>query len=879
MTHSLLPEPLRDQVRLLGDQLGNTILEHHGPRIFNKIEEIRGLSKSLAQAERKDGAPTDYQPLVQVLDRLPDAEVLPIARAFNQFLNLANIAEQHYFQGVEGASPDRLGPTLAELARKIGKDALAATLPRLRIELVLTAHPTEVTRRTLIQKYDKIAHTLSQLERCDLTSAEMALEREDLARLIEEIWHTNEIRDTRPSALDEAKWGFAVIEHSLWNAVPAVLRHLDRLSLEHVGQPLPPDCQPLRFFSWMGGDRDGNPNVTSSVTQQVLLLGRRKAAEFYLRDVTAISEALSMSTASAALREVVGSASLTPYRDLLGELRLRLRLTQNWAEQSLLGTPRPEPSGLIRSRQDLLKPLLLCHESLHASNLRHIASGPLLDLIRLVQAFGINLLPLDIRQHSERHAQALDEACRHLELGSYLEWPEQLRLKFLLTELQSRRPLLPRQWQMSEATQEVLATCHCIAEQTPELLSHYVISMTTDASDILAVVLLLKECGVTWQLPIVPLFETLDDLRHGVEVMTTLWALPWYRQYCGGRQTVMIGYSDSAKDAGKFAATWAQYCCQEALVEAAAQAGIKLHLFHGRGGTIGRGGGPVEKAMASQPPGSVQGSIRVTEQGEMIRYKFGLPSVAFHSLNNYLQATLLATLDPAPQPIPEWRALMERMSDASLATYRAVVVENPDFVRYFRSLTPEQELNKLALGSRPAKRKLDGGIDSLRAIPWVFAWTQVRLNLPGWLGVRQALEAGLRETPDTLFAMQEQWPFFSSFLDLIEMLLGKCDGGICAHYEAELVEPSLHGLGRHLREDLDCLILLINKLKQQDELLDTTPLLQQSIDVRKPYVDPLNYLQAELLKRERRAGSIAPQLERALKVTMSGIAAGMRNTG
>jgi phosphoenolpyruvate carboxylase len=341
----------------------------------------------------------------------------------------------------------------------------------------------------------------------------------------------------------------------------------------------------------------------------------------------------------------------------------------------------------------------------------------------------------------------------------------------------------------------------------------------------------------------------------------------------------MIGYSDSAKDAGKFAATWAQYCCQEALVDAAAHAGIKLHLFHGRGGTIGRGGGPVEKAMASQPPGSVQGSIRVTEQGEMIRYKFGLPSVAFHSLNNYLQATLLATVDPAPQPIPEWRALMQRMSEASLAAYRDVVVKNPDFVRYFRSLTPEQELNKLAMGSRPAKRKVDGGIDSLRAIPWVFAWTQVRLNLPGWLGVRQALEAGLREAPDTLFAMQEKWPFFSSFLDLIEMLLGKSDGAICAHYEAELVDPALQVLGQHLRDDLDCLILIINKLKQQDELLDTTPLLQQSIDVRKPYIDPLNYLQAELLKRERRAGSIAPLLERALKVTMSGIAAGMRNTG
>lgn len=874
---SLLPETLRDQVRLLGDQLGTTILEHHGPQLFRKIEEIRNLSKTLAQ--QAEDASVDYQPLIAALGRLPDADVLPIARAFNQFLNLANIAEQLYFQGVEDASPERLGPTLAELSRKCGKDALAATLRDLRIELVLTAHPTEVARRTMIQKYDKIAHTLSQLARKDLTGAEQAQAREDLMRLVEEIWHTNEIRDDRPSAVDEAKWGFAVIEHSLWTALPAVLRQLDRLSLEHVGQPLPPDAHTLGFFSWMGGDRDGNPNVTATVTRQVLLLGRRRAAEFYLRDVNALGQALSMSEASAELMDLVGKDSRAPYRDLLAALRERLQLTQSWAERCLQGESPAEQPALIRSREDILKPLMLCYDSLCASRLHHIARGPLLDLIRRVQAFGINLLPLDVRQHSERHAQVLDELCRHLELGSYLEWDEPRRLQFLLGELQSRRPLLPRRWPVSAESQEVLDTCRCIAEQPRELLSHYVISMTTSITDILAVALLLRECGVDWPLPIVPLFETLEDLENGPAIMAELWALPWYRDYCDGRQTVMIGYSDSAKDAGKFAAAWAQYGCQQALVDAAAEAGIKLHLFHGRGGTVGRGGGPVEKALASQPPGSVQGSIRVTEQGEMIRYKFGLPAVAFRSLSTYLQATLLATVAPAPAPEESWRALMDRMSAASLAAYRALVAEDPDFVRYFRTLTPEQELGKLAMGSRPAKRKADGGIDSLRAIPWVFAWTQVRLNLPGWLGIRQALETGLNEAPELLHAMHAQWPFFTSFIDLIEMLLAKSDAAICAHYEAELVEPALHPLGQKLRADLYALIDLINTLKQQAHLLDTTPLLQQSLDVRKPYIDPLNYLQIELLKRERRAGAIAPALERALKVTISGIAAGMRNTG
>jgi phosphoenolpyruvate carboxylase len=378
---------------------------------------------------------------------------------------------------------------------------------------------------------------------------------------------------------------------------------------------------------------------------------------------------------------------------------------------------------------------------------------------------------------------------------------------------------------------------------------------------------------------VVPLFETLEDLVNAPRVMNMLWQLPWYREYSACQQTVMIGYSDSAKDAGKFAASWALYQCQEQLVEAAAVHGFKLTLFHGRGGTVGRGGGPVEKAMASQPPGSVCGSIRVTEQGEMIRYKFGQPAVAFQSLSTYVQATLRATADPAPPPKPEWRQLMDSMAAVSYRHYSSVVREHPDFVPYFRSLTPEQELNKLALGSRPAKRKSEGGVESLRAIPWVFAWTQVRLNLPVWLGIPQALEAGLTESHETLLAMVKEWPYFSSFIDLIEMVLGKSDASICAHYEALLVEPALHPLGLQLRTELEVLIKLVLSLKGEAQLLADSPLLQQSIDVRKPYIDPLNYLQAELLKRERRAGGMAPQLEQALKVTISGIAAGMRNTG
>jgi phosphoenolpyruvate carboxylase len=571
--------------------------------------------------------------------------------------------------------------------------------------------------------------------------------------------------------------------------------------------------------------------------------------------------------------------SVTPYRDILGQLRKRILATLDWAEASLHGRVPETPDELITSREDLLEPLMICYRSLNASGLPHIANGPLLDTIRRIHSFGINLVPLDIRQDGDRHIQVLDELTQYLELGSYRKWNEVERQAFLLEQLEGKRPLLPTGWPVSDDSAEVLATCRVIAGQPRELLSHYVISMAQQPSDVLAVALLLRECGMQWSMPVVPLFETLDDLERASSVMERLWQLPWYQEYTGGRQTVMIGYSDSAKDAGKFAATWAQYKAQEKLVALAEQNKVQLVLFHGRGGTVGRGGGPVEKAMASQPPGSVKGKIRVTEQGEMIRYKFGLPRVAFSSLSTYVAATLRATLAPHAAPDDSWRELMERMAQSSLEAYRNVVRGHPQFVDYFRNLTPEQELNMLALGSRPAKRKATGGVESLRAIPWVFAWMQVRLNLPAWLGTRQALEYALTNAPTTLVDMVDNWPFFSSFLDLLEMVIGKADGPICTYYEKQLVPVELHGLGQQLRADLAAVEVLLNRIKHQDKLLNDEPVLQKSLSVRKPYIDPLNYLQAELLKRQRSGKAISPELEQALKVTMAGIAAGMRNAG
>jgi phosphoenolpyruvate carboxylase len=870
----LLPETLRENVRILGELLGETLLQHEGLEVFRKVEEIRTLGKAINNASK-----SDPQPLINFLSQLEDSDILPIARSFNQFLNLANIADQEYQSSAEAEEDDALDLMLKQYVKAMGKDALFEVVKNLQIELVLTAHPTEITRRTLIRKYDQIASKLAERRNKDLLSYEIDRQRGRLHRLIEEIWSTNEIRDERPTAVDEARWGFAVIENSLWQAVPDFIRHMDRLSRKRLGKRLPMDYQPFRLFSWMGGDRDGNPNVTHAVTREVLLLGRWMAAEMYLRDIHSLGGDLSMQAASPELLGHLPGPSRTPYRDILHGLRRRVQQTLQWTQDRIAGKDTPMPNTVITSRQDLLDPLLLCYRSLKEVGLDFVANGPLIDTIRRIYCFGINLVPLDIRQDGDRHVQLLDELTQYLDMGSYREWSEEERQSFLLTQLSGKRPLLPPHWPVSLESQEVLDTCRVIAAEPRETLSHYIISMAQQPSDVLAVALILKECGMTWDMPVVPLFETLDDLDRAPHVMDCLWRSDWYRGYTKGHQTVMIGYSDSAKDAGKFTATWAQYKTQEQLVALAEKHQIDLMLFHGRGGTVGRGGGPLEKAMASQPPGSVRGKIRVTEQGEMIRYKFGLPKIAFKSLATYTVATLRATLSPHAAPLPEWRDLIERMAQASVEAYRSIVRGHPQFVPYFRSLTPEQELNKLALGSRPAKRKASGGVESLRAIPWVFAWTQVRLNLPAWLGFRQALEYGRQQDPTMLTTMMAEWPFFSAFVDLIEMVLGKADVEICQYYEKQLVPAELHDLGHQLREDLKALEKLLNELKGQERLLDSDPTLQSTIEVRKPYIDPLNFLQAELIKRERKAGSISSDLERALKVTMAGIAAGMRNTG
>lgn len=871
---------LREDVHLLGELLGNTIREQRGAEFLDTIERIRKGAKA-----GRRGSAEGAEQLTSSVDGLGEDELLPVARAFNQFLNLANIAEQYQLiRRRDDSQPQpfetRVLPELLERLKNAGHapDALARQLGKLEIELVLTAHPTEVARRTLIQKYDAIAAQLGALDHRDLSTAEREQITERLQRLIAEAWHTEEIRRTRPTPVDEAKWGFAVIEHSLWHAVPNYLRKADHALHAATGFHIPLEAAPIRFASWMGGDRDGNPNVTAAITREVLLLARWMAADLYLRDVDQLAAELSMQQASDALRASAGD-SAEPYRAVLKQLRERLRATRNWAHASLSMT-QPAPADVLHDNRELLEPLMLCFQSLHDCGMGVIADGPLLDCLRRAVTFGLFLVRLDVRQDSTRHTSAMTEITDYLGLGRYEDWDEPARIEFLLRELSSRRPLLPAHFKPAADTAEVLATCREVASAPAASLGSYVISMAGAASDVLAVQLLLKEVGLQRAMRVVPLFETLADLDNAGPVIEQLLSLPGYRARLHGPQEVMIGYSDSAKDAGTTASAWAQYRAQEQLVNICREQQVELLLFHGRGGTVGRGGGPAHAAILSQPPGSVAGRFRTTEQGEMIRFKFGLPDIAEQNLNLYLAAVLEATLQPPPPPAPQWRELMDSLAADGVTAYRAVVREHPEFVEYFRQATPEQELGRLPLGSRPAKRR-EGGVESLRAIPWIFAWTQTRLMLPAWLGWESALSKALeRGEGDVLAQMREHWPFFRTRIDMLEMVLAKADHDIAQLYDRRLVAPELQHLGAHLRDLLSQACDVVLGLTGQTQLLAHSPATLEFISLRNTYLDPLHLLQAELLARSRtREASLDSPLEQALLVSVAGIAAGLRNTG
>jgi phosphoenolpyruvate carboxylase len=861
---------LKDTVRYLGATLGETIEAELGSEWLQKIEQIRQDGRDSYAGETES-----TQRLTDLFASLDNRSLLTIGRAFAQFLNLANIAEQEF------NSANQRDESLAVSLEKIkslgaDREKVLAAVKNLNIDLVLTAHPTEVTRRTLIHKHRQLASQLQELHATNITEHNEKRVKTRIAGLISQAWHTEEIRSVRPTPVDEARWGFSVIETSLWEAVPEFLRELDEYLQSQFDISLPLDAKTVQFSSWMGGDRDGNPFVTSTVTEEVLRRARRRAAKLFSLDLDNLYIELSMNDCNEQLRELVGDAK-EPYRAALKAVRNKLELTRDGQ------IPVEE---WVASNDELLKPLMVCYDSLHECGMQVIAEGALKDTIRRVHSFGVNLLKLDIRQDSERHADVFSELTRYLGIGDYGQWSEEDKQAFLLRELSSKRPLIPHSWSPSDDVQEVLDTCRVIARHSKEGFGIYIISMASEASDVLAVQLLLKECGVIWPMPVAPLFETLDDLNNSPKVMRSLLDIDWYRGYISGRQYVMIGYSDSAKDAGSLAAGWAQYESQEALVQLSEEKDVTLTLFHGRGGTIGRGGLPAKAAIHSQPPGSLTGGFRVTEQGETIRYKFGMPQLAKRSLSIYAAAVVEAMLSPPPAPKETWRETIIKMAALGRDNYRGVVRSDPEFVPYFRVATPEQELGKLPLGSRPAKRNPQGGIESLRAIPWIFAWAQTRMVLPSWLGVMKAVEAVKNGgNDDVVKDMIDNWPFFNSRLSMLDMVFKKAEPHISAAYDARLVPDNLKHFGEGLRAELKQSIDSILRILDHTDMMEDDPHGRLSMDIRGGYLEPLHYLQIELLDRIRKEGSSEysdndiATLEMAMMVTITGIAIGLRNTG
>lgn len=849
-------EAIRSNVRVLGQLLGQTIAVEKGDEWVEKIEKVRHLSRDAINSETES-----LKALQGLFNKASEQDMLVYARAFSQFLNLANIAEQQYTTSEQGLAELDLAHPLETLQEKLGDvdaESFTRALEKLHVELVLTAHPTEVNRRTFIHKYHEIA--------MELESNPDDTDR--IAELIEQAWFTNEIRNERPTPLDESRWGLDVIADSLWTAVPKFISELDEVAKQVTGKSVDLDYAPITMASWMAGDRDGNPFVTAKLSEQALLNARLRASELYLQDFKELYLELSMNNANEEL-SLEDVDNIGPYRHQLKEVVKQLEQTVE-----LLGSGTTE--GAIETKQDLLTPLYRCRESLISQGLVRIANSSLLDLIRKVHCFGISMVKLDIRQHSERHNEAMSEITKALGLGDYDSWNEAQRCEFLLAELKNNRPLLPNV-EFSADVKEVLDTYAMIARQPREILGIYIISMASEVSDVLLVALLQKASGVNWNMPVAPLFETLDDLNNAPKVMAELLDIQDYLERCNQKHYVMIGYSDSAKDAGVLAATWGQYTAQEALVEVFNERDVELKLFHGRGGTIGRGGGPAHAAIASQPPGTLAGGLRVTEQGETIRYKFGLPNLAVRSLHLYASAILESLVTPPPKPKESWRALMDKMAEQSCAQYRSYVQEKPDFVRYFRQATPEQELSSLPLGSRPSKRRADGGIESLRAIPWIFAWSQNRMVVPSWLGLGQAL-ADNQDADATMQEMLAQWPYFNSRISLTEMVYLKSEPMVASLYDDALVEDALKPLGEELREQLKSDEKTVLSLLGQEQSMQRDQWNLNSFELRQPYLLPLHVMQIEALKRLR-ANPEHPVYEQLLMVTMAGVATGMRNTG
>ncbi|MDO5288033.1 MAG: phosphoenolpyruvate carboxylase [Pseudomonadota bacterium] len=941
--------PLQDDIHLLGRLLGEVIQEQEGRPIFQLVERIRRLS--VAFRHQQDARV--QQRLTAVLKRLSTAQAVSVIRAFTYFSHLANLAEdRHHVR--RRLQHERMGhvhsgglPWAVQQLRAagVGTRAMARLLQDACVSPVLTAHPTEVQRSSILLAERRITHLLAErdtlrertcpagLDAAQQAAWQQALQREldanaaQMRACILQLWHTRLLRTSRLTVRDEIENALRYYPATFLQEIPALY---DRLEQALPGLPV---ADFLRMGHWMGGDRDGNPNVTAQTLQEALHMQADVALTHYMDEVRALDGELSLSgmlvpvtAPMQALADASPEASLhrqdEPYRRALAGMLARLASTRaELTGQPPAGGASAHTAAPYASAQALLDELQVMADSLQAHGLHALAAGRLARLRRAVRVFGFHLATVDLRQNSDQHASAVAEllAAAGIE-PDYARLPEPARCALLLRMLQDARPLrVPHAAYSPDTLGElaVLDTARALRQRFgPRAIAHSIVSHTENVSDLLEALLLQKEAGLLQGrlgaegaragLIVVPLFETIDDLRRAAEVMRAFYALDGIQALvaAGGVQEIMLGYSDSNKDGGLLASNWELYRTEVALAElfdgmarAARRAGrppIRLRLFHGRGGTVGRGGGPSHQAILAQPPGTVRGQIRLTEQGEVIGAKYANPDIGRRNLETLVAATLQASLQPAAAAVPEaFLQAAQQLSDSSLRAYRALVYETPGFVDYFLNATPLREITQLHIGSRPASRRSLGRIEDLRAIPWTFSWGQCRATLPGWYGLGSAVTAFVngadegagnppaqaRQRRALLQAMYRQWPFFNVLLSNVDMVMAKSDLGLARRYASLVPDTRLRQrVLAAIEAEWQRTVQALQWITGETERLAANPALARSIRHRFPYIDPLHHLQIELIRRYR-AGDTDERLQRGIHIAINGIAAGLRNTG
>jgi phosphoenolpyruvate carboxylase len=924
----MVTDSLREQVRFLGSLLGQIIQEQGGKEIFLLEEEIRKTSREL----RKAFTPELWDKLIQITSNLELDRAKGVLRAFTVYFHVVNLAEQdeltrNYRQKIKALGsepyPESVASGIASLAdSKRSIKEVSDLLSKLQITPVFTAHPTEAKRRTVLDLLQRLQNALHLMSEPNVLPIEIDRLTDKILSEITLLWQSDEVREIKPTVIDEVTNGLFYFESVLFNLVPQVYKQIEQsLEKHYPNQPI--EVPPLLTFgSWVGGDRDGNDFVTPEITESTLVLHKVTALKHYVQEAVKLRKLLSSSVKQVPVTKELldsieqdfkefpeGATGITehnnnePYRKKANFILHRLKKTLEISENAngLVAVARPGYS----SADEFLSDLKIIKSSLDSNRGQRITSVFIDELIRKVQTFSFYTSRLDIRQHSGRHFQAINELLRssgiiNKPLEDYSGTEQE---KILSDEILSIRPLLPAEHQYSTDTETTIALFRKIRTAHKVLgsgvVENYIISMTRNVADILTVLLFAKEANLfrinqaeaQSDLNIVPLFETIEDLRALPKVLESLFTNPAYRKNLAARgnlQEIMLGYSDSNKDGGYLTSHWELYHAQKVLLEVATKHGITVRIFHGRGGTTSRGGGgPLNKAILAQPPGTVTGGIRITEQGEQISSNYASEDVARRNLEELVHAVILATSGLRPDFKKEeqiWEGTMEKISASACKTYRALIYDDPEFAKFFWQITPIDELGSLNIGSRPAKRKNSKSIEDLRAIPWVFSWTQARCLLPTWYGVGSALEEFAQANgPDILKQMYSQWPFFQGVISNCEMTLMKVDMNIVEHYSSLVTDEKLRSrMMQKIVSEFERTCKIILQITGESELLDHNTTLRDILLVRRHYLDPLSYIQVDLLRRvrqEKLSQEEQTQLLGAIKLSINGIASGMKNTG